>query len=75
LDKEFASEVKKCIQRVQKNPLSYEVKYRNVRTAFTEVFPYAVHFYINEAKNQIVIIAIIHQRRDPLLPYDRSVDE
>ena len=48
LDKEFAKEVKKCIQRLQKNPLGYEVKYRNVRTAFTEIFPYAVHFYINQ---------------------------
>jgi len=75
LEKEFSREVKRCIQRLQKNPLGYEVKYRNVRTAFTEVFPYAVHFYIDEATKQIVIIAIIHQRRDPRLTYDRSVDE
>jgi len=75
LDKEFAKEVKKCIQRLQKNPLGYEVKYRNVRTAFTEVFPYAVHFYINQADKQIVIIAIIHPSRNPTLSYSRSVNE
>jgi plasmid stabilization system protein ParE len=66
LEKKFATEVKTCILRLQKNPLGYQVKYRNIRTAFTEVFPYAVHFYIEEAKKQIVIIAIIHQRRNPL---------
>lgn len=73
LQKEFALEVKKCIHRLQKNPLHYEVKYRNVRTAFTEVFPYAVHFYIDEPAHRIVIIAIIHQSRDPLLSYGRSL--
>ncbi|TSD66968.1 plasmid stabilization system [Inquilinus sp. KBS0705] len=72
LDKYFALEVKKCIFRLQKNPLGYEVKYKNVRTAFTEVFPYAVHFYIDEDAQHVVIIAIIHQRRNPSLPYNRS---
>jgi plasmid stabilization system protein ParE len=65
LEKNFASEVKRCILRLQKNPIAYEVKYRNVRTAFTEIFPYAVHFYID--KKRIVIIAIIHQSRNPTL--------
>ncbi len=74
LEKEFAREVKKCILRLQKNPLGYEVKYRNVRTAFTDIFPYAVHFYIDQPKTQIVIIAIVHQSRNPVLPYDRSVN-
>jgi len=74
LEKDFAREVKKCILRLQKTPLGYEIKYRNVRTAFTEVFPYAIHFYIDEAKKQIVIIAIIHQSRNPSLSYNRSVE-
>ncbi len=74
LDRDFAREVKKSILRLQKNPLNYEVKYRNVRTAFTEVFPYAVHFYFDQAARQIVIIAIIHQSRDPLSSYNRSLN-
>jgi plasmid stabilization system protein ParE len=75
LEKNFAQEVKNCIHRIQKNPLIYEVKYKNVRTAFTAIFPYAVHFYINESKQQIVIIAIIHQSRDPALSYNRAKNE
>jgi len=72
LEKDFAIEVKKCIQNLQRTPLGYEVKYRNVRTAFTKVFPYAVHFYVDEIKKQIVIIAIIHQSRNPALSYNRN---
>jgi plasmid stabilization system protein ParE len=74
LEKEFAKEVKRSILKLQKNPLGYEVKYRNVRTAFTEIFPYAIHFYIDQPHKQIVIIAIIHQSRNPTLPYGRSVN-
>ena len=49
-----------------------KLKYRNVRTAFTAIFPYAVHFYIDDEKRQIVILAIIHQSRDPALSYNRA---
>ncbi|MFI5139463.1 MAG: type II toxin-antitoxin system RelE/ParE family toxin [Sphingobacteriales bacterium] len=72
LEKDFAREVKACLQRLQKNPLHYEIKYRHVRTAFTAIFPYAIHFYIDDTKQQIVIIAIIHQSRNPALPYNRG---
>jgi plasmid stabilization system protein ParE len=71
LEKQFAFEVKNCIYRLQENPFNYEVKYRNVRTAFTAIFPYAIHFYIDEPGQQIVIIAIIHQSRNPALSHGR----
>ena len=72
LEKNLANEVKNCIHRIQKDPLIYEIKYRNVRTAFTAIFPYAMHFYLDEIKRQIVIIAIIHQSRNPALSYGRN---
>ncbi|MDN3582664.1 type II toxin-antitoxin system RelE/ParE family toxin [Mucilaginibacter flavus] len=75
LEKQFSREVKACIARLQKNPLGYEIKYKNVRTAFTDVFPYAIHFFVNQSINQIVIIAVVHQTRNPLLADKRSDDE
>jgi plasmid stabilization system protein ParE len=65
LEKRFAADVKECIGRLQKNPLHYEVRYRNVRIAYCTVFPYAIHFYIDEPAKQLVIIAIVHQHRHP----------
>lgn len=44
LDDRFAKDVKASINRLQKNPLNYEIKYRNVRIAYCDVFPYAIHF-------------------------------
>jgi plasmid stabilization system protein ParE len=65
LEKRFIHDIKASIIRLQKNPLKYEVRYRNIRIAYPDVFPYAIHFYIDELKNRIVIIAITHQHRDP----------
>jgi plasmid stabilization system protein ParE len=75
LEKKFSVEVKNCLHRLQKNPLNYEVKYKNVRTAFTAIFPFAIHFFIDEPKQEIIIIAIIHQKRDPNLSYNRDLYE
>jgi plasmid stabilization system protein ParE len=72
LDKEFEREVKQSINRLQKNPLGYEIKYNNIRTAFTDVFPYAIHFLVDQPGRKIVIIAIVHQTRNPFLGIDRS---
>ena len=65
LEKRFAEDVKQTLDRLKKNPLHYEIKYRNVRTALCRVFPYAIHFYMDELAGQLVVIAIVHQHRDP----------
>jgi hypothetical protein len=72
LGKEFEREVKRSKNRVQKNPLGYEIKYNSIRTAFTDVFPYAIHFMVDQPARKVVIIAIVHQTRKPFLGIDRS---
>ncbi|MFD2286105.1 type II toxin-antitoxin system RelE/ParE family toxin [Pedobacter petrophilus] len=72
LEKRFAQEIKKAIARIQKNPEIYELKYKNVRSAYTGVFPYSIYFIINDKLSQVVIIAILHQARNPALQYDRN---
>ena len=71
LEKRFADDVKACITRLQKNPYHYEVKYKKVRTALCTIFPYAIHFYLDEFEQQLVIIAIVHQHRDPNVAQSR----
>ena len=71
LDKRFAEDVKISINRLQKNPLHYEVKYRNIRIAFCDIFPYAIHFFIDDTLHGIVIVAIVHQHRNPEYPASR----
>ena len=69
LDKRFATAVKETISNILEMPSSYAVRYRNIRIAHTKVFPYNVHFYIDETKAQVVIIGIVHnKRKDALFP-------
>jgi plasmid stabilization system protein ParE len=65
LDKRFTEDVKTSITRLQKNPLNYEVRYKNVRVVYCDIFPYSIHFYMDEAEERLVIIAIVHQHRNP----------
>jgi mRNA-degrading endonuclease RelE of RelBE toxin-antitoxin system len=71
LDVRFASAVKETLSNISKMPSSYAVRYRNVRIAHTRVFPYNIHFYIDENKAQVVVIGVIHSRRNNALFLNR----
>jgi plasmid stabilization system protein ParE len=71
LDARFAAAVKETVKNIVKMPSSYAVRYRNVRIAHIKIFPYNVHFYVDEEKAQVVIIGIIHNKRSNALFLDR----
>ncbi len=71
LEKRFSKDVKGCIERLSKNPFYYEMRYKNVRLVHCETFPYSVHYYIDQLKKQLVIIAILHQHQNPELAKKR----
>lgn len=65
LEKRFARSIKICILTLQENPFIYAVRYKNIRIAHTKIFPYGIHFYIDDINKQIVVIAIVHNKRNP----------
>jgi len=71
LDVQFATVIKETLSNILKMPSAYAVRYRNVRIAHTKIFPYNVHFYIDEVKSQVVIIGIIHNKRNNALFLNR----
>jgi len=71
LDVRFAAVVKETLSKILKMPSAYAVRYKNIRIAHTKVFPYNVHFYIDETKTQVVIIGIVHNKRNNALFLDR----
>jgi len=64
LEKKFAEAVIKTILRLRRNPKAFAVRHSNLRIIHTERFPFGIHFYIDESKNNIVITAIVHDKRD-----------
>ena len=73
LEKRFAEAVKIAILKLQQNPFVYTVRYKNIRIAHSKTFPYGIHFYIDDSNKQIVIIAIIHNKRHPDTAKDRVI--
>jgi len=71
LDVRFAAAVKETLLNILKMPSAYAVRYKNIRIAHTKVFPYNIHFYIDETKAQVVIIGIIHNKRSNALFLNR----
>ncbi len=65
LEKRFLEAIEKTIIKLIKWPKAYAIRYKNVRIAHPKIFPYSIHFYIDDVQNRIVIIAVIHGRRHP----------
>lgn len=63
LELRFAQAVEFVIEKIRKMPTAYPIRYKNVRFARTKVFPYIIHFYIDDPKKQVIITAIVHKKR------------
>jgi mRNA-degrading endonuclease RelE of RelBE toxin-antitoxin system len=71
LDEKFVATIKDTISNIIKMPVAYAVRYKNVRIAHTRVFPYNIHFFIDEEKEQIILTGVVHQKRKDALFIDR----
>ena len=71
LDVQFNAAVKETISNILKMPSAYSVRYKNIRIAHTKVFPFNIHFYIDDTKAQVVIIGIVHNKKSNALFLDR----
>ena len=65
LEIEFASAIENAIKQIIKMPTAYSPRYKNVRIAHPKIFPYNIHFYIDEDNKTIVFTAIVHNKRNP----------
>lgn len=65
LTKEFISRLKEASAYILSAPFSFQLKYKNVRTVLLKQFPYHIHYLVDEKKEQIVILAVIHSYRNP----------
>jgi len=70
LGDEFLDALDQVIEGLHRLPEKHPIVHHNVRRALLRRFPYGV-FYLNEPP-RVVILAVVHQRRDPTRWQDRS---
>ena len=59
------NEVKIVLNYLIQNPLLFQVKYKTVRTAYTQIFPYGIHYHLNEKTKTITVLGIFHTSISP----------
>ena len=67
LDKRFTAEVREKVRLISQNPTAFNVRYDDVHTAVLNVFPYMVHYTIDEVNKTDIVSAVLHTSRDPEL--------
>jgi|SRR5690606_9783454 len=65
LGEEFKIEVNKEIDYISEFPENYQIQFKEIRQALVTRFPYAIFYFIDGNQNQIVIIGVLHTKRNP----------
>ena len=65
LAKQFLFRIREAKAYIERSPLGFQVKYKEVRTLLLKQFPYHIHYLIDDSKKQVVILAIIHAYKNP----------
>ena len=63
LGEKFVIEVERCLNIIKTNPLAYPVLKQNVRKAVVIKFPFSILYRVE--KDNIYILAVMHQKRNP----------
>jgi len=63
LGSDFVLCIEELLSRIKKNPGQCKTIYKNVRRALVKRFPYGVYYVNNQ--NQIVVIGVVHARKNP----------
>jgi plasmid stabilization system protein ParE len=71
LGKKFTAQVRKKTKFIQENPEATAVRYDDIRTAVLEVFPFMIHYFIEESQKTVVITSVLHTSRNPDLWKER----
>jgi plasmid stabilization system protein ParE len=70
LGAEFVTYVDKVLSRISATPLQFPQVFQEVRRVVVHRFPFAVYYKIDP--RQVVVLAVFHSKRDPIIWQMRS---
>lgn len=65
LGRRFLNEVRNKVIFIRENPLATEIRYDETRCAVLKVFPFMIHYIIDEENKTIVVAAVFHTSLNP----------
>ncbi|NVO02306.1 MAG: type II toxin-antitoxin system RelE/ParE family toxin [Bacteroidetes bacterium] len=66
LAKQFLFRIREAKVYISQSPLGFQIKYNQVRTLLLKQFPYHIHYIIDDTKQLIIILAVIHAYKNPM---------
>ena len=69
LGSDFLLHVEAALSSLQRSPQWYPVVYKNVHRCLVRRFPYGIFYLVD--KERIIVLGILHARRDPRTWRDR----
>ena len=66
----FVSEIDHAVNLASKHPDRYPIKHKEARCVRARRFPYSIYYLVES--DQIVILAVFHARRDPMIWQSRA---
>ena len=67
---EFIAEIERCVTAAAERPMTYSAVYKDVRRVVAKRFPFSVYF--RAEANRIVVLAVFHGSRDPVIWQNRT---
>jgi len=64
LGKRFYTAIKTSFESLKINPF-YQIRYQNKRCFYTKLFPFLIHYTVDEKLKTIIILAVIHTSLNP----------
>ena len=68
----FTKEVRSKVLLIRQNPKISTVRYDDVRTIVLDVFPFLIHFTVNDEQKTVVVSAVLHTSRNSRVWKDRK---
>lgn len=65
----FRDNVELVLDKLAQNPMVHPLVYLTVRRAFIRCFPFGIFYILQD--NTIIVLAVLHARRDPVNWKDR----
>jgi toxin ParE1/3/4 len=65
LDVRFDEAINATLDHISNYPSAYALRKKSIRAAVVQAFPYVIFFKLEVQRKRVVILAILHQARDP----------
>ncbi len=72
LGNQFYNAVVATVNIISSNPLLFALKVKSIRSASVKRFPFIIYYKFEKSQQKVVVLAILHQSRNPKIWKDRG---